>query len=157
MGLKTFEQFTQNNKHNEEDEQQGPQSSEDVIQQPHVEPISNTTQSNQNFREVIWTGEQMQLTVMSIAPNDDIGLELHDKEDQFLRIEQGQGVVKMGESKDNMDFEQEVSEGSAIFIPRNYWHNVENTGETEMKLYSIYAPPHHPTGTVHETKADDDD
>jgi len=155
MGLKTFEQFTQNYQYSDENEEQDPQSSEDVIQQPHVEPISNTTQSNQNYREVIWTGEQLQLTVMSIEVNDDIGLEIHEKEDQFLRIEKGQGVVKMGESKDNMDFEQEVSEGSAIFIPRNYWHNVENTGDVEIKLYSIYAPPHHPTGTIHETKSDD--
>ena len=96
----------------------------------------------------------MQLTLMSINVGEDIGLEIHPHLDQFLRIEQGQGLVKMGRSRDNPDFQRRVGDGYAIIIPAGTWHNLINTGNRPLKLYSIYAPPQHPKGTVHRTKAD---
>jgi mannose-6-phosphate isomerase-like protein (cupin superfamily) len=90
---------------------------------------------------------------MSINVGEDIGLEIHPNVDQFLRIEQGQGVVQMGKRKDHLNFVQKVYDDFAIMIPAGTWHNVTNTGNTPLKLYSIYAPPQHPSGTVHLTKA----
>ena len=84
----------------------------------------------------------------------DIGLEIHPDTDQFLRIEQGNGVVKMGTGKENLSLQKCVSCGCAIFVPAGTWHNLVNTGNVPLKLYTIYAPPHHPHGTVHKTKAD---
>jgi mannose-6-phosphate isomerase-like protein (cupin superfamily) len=91
---------------------------------------------------------------MSINVGEDIGLEIHPNVDQFLRIEQGQGIVQMGKSKDNLNFERKVYDDSAIMIPAGTWHNAINIGNIPLKLYSIYAPPRHPRGTVHVTKAD---
>lgn len=90
---------------------------------------------------------------MSINVGEDIGLEIHPHVDQFLRIEQGEGVVQMGKRKDDLNFVKKVYDDFAIMIPANTWHNVTNTGNTPLKLYSIYAPPEHPFGTVHLTKA----
>jgi len=96
----------------------------------------------------------LQVTLMSIEPGGDIGLEVHPNVDQFIRIEQGHGLVQMGERKDRLDFERRVSEDDAIMIPAGTWHNVTNTGRVPLKLYSVYAPPEHPFGTVHRTKAE---
>lgn len=74
--------------------------------------------------------------------------------DQFLRIEQGQGITQMGRGRDNLSFKRNVEDDSAIFIPAGTWHNLTNTGNIPLRLYSIYAPPNHPFGTVHPTKAD---
>ena len=82
-----------------------------------------------------------------------IGLELHPNTDQFIRIEEGEGIVKMGDSKDNLNFQQRVYDDYAFIIPAGKWHNLINTGNKPIKLYSIYAPPQHPKGTVHPTKA----
>jgi len=90
---------------------------------------------------------------MSIPVGESIGLEVHPNVDQFLRIEDGQGLVQMGVSRDHLTFRQPVFDDSAIFIPAGTWHNVTNTGHQPLKLYSIYAPPNHPHGTVHQTKA----
>jgi mannose-6-phosphate isomerase-like protein (cupin superfamily) len=90
---------------------------------------------------------------MSINPNDDIGLEVHPDNDQFLRSEEGNGVVVFGSSRDNLYYQQNVYGDYAVFVPAGTWHNIINTGKTPMKIYSIYAPPHHPWGTVHQTKA----
>lgn len=79
---------------------------------------------------------------------------MHPDVDQFLRIEQGQGIVQMGVSKENLNFQKNVYDDSAILIPAETWHNLNNTGNIPLKLYSIYAPPNHPFGTVHVTKAD---
>lgn len=91
---------------------------------------------------------------MSIPVGGDIGLEIHPNIDQFLRIEEGQGLVKMGKEQSNLDFQRKVSDDYAIIIPAGTWHNVINTGNIPLKLYSIYAPPQHPKGTVHQTKTD---
>lgn len=121
---------------------------------PFVVNINNATKQNKNFRTALWTGSLLQLTLMSLKPGEDIGLEMHPDVDQFLRVEQGQGVVQMGMNKNNMNFRRKIMDDSAIFIPAGTWHNLTNTGNRPLKLYSIYAPPNHPFGTVHKTKAE---
>lgn len=122
--------------------------------EPFVINIEKATLQNNNFRIALWTGKHLQLTLMTIKAGEDIGLEIHPELDQFIRIEQGQGLVKMGDSKNKLDFQRKVHDDYAIIIPAGKWHNLINTGSTPLKLYSIYAPPEHPFGTVHETKAD---
>lgn len=121
---------------------------------PFVINIERATKQNDNFRFALWTGEYLQLTLMSIEPCDDIGLELHEDLDQFIRIEEGRGIVRMGDRIDQLDFEARVYDDDVILIPAGKWHNLINTGRSPLKLYSIYAPPEHPRGTVHETKED---
>lgn len=91
---------------------------------------------------------------MSIPVGGEIGLEIHPATDQFLRIEDGQGLVKMGDREGRLYFQEKLNDDSAIMIPAGTWHNIINTGNKPLKLYSIYAPPHHPFGTVHKTKAE---
>jgi mannose-6-phosphate isomerase-like protein (cupin superfamily) len=121
---------------------------------PFVINIDEATKANNTFRTALWTGDHLQLTLMSIEVGEDIGLENHPNLDQFLRIEDGDGLVQMGKTKDNLDFQREVHDDFAIIIPAGTWHNLTNTGDKPIKLYSIYAPPQHPFGTVHKTKAD---
>jgi len=90
---------------------------------------------------------------MAIPQGGDIGLELHKDTDQYLMIEEGQGLVQMGEARDRLHFRQTVFKGFAIFVPAGTWHNITNIGNIPLKILSIYAPPHHPRGTVHPTKA----
>ena len=123
---------------------------------PYVVDIQEATVENDTFRTALWTGANLQLTVMSIQPGDDIGLEIHEDHDQFLRVEEGVGFVQMGPSENELDFEANVEDDFAIFVPAGSWHNVTNTGDIPLKLYSIYAPGEHPRGTVHETKAEAD-
>lgn len=120
---------------------------------PFVIDINEASMQNNTFRTALWTGKHLQLTLMSLNPGEDIGLEMHPNVDQFLRIEQGHGLTQMGKSKDNLDFKRNVRDDFAIFIPAGTWHNLTNTGNSPLKLYSIYAPPNHPYGTVHPTKA----
>lgn len=121
---------------------------------PFVVDIEEASKQNTAFRTALWTGKHLQVTLMSIGVGEDIGLEVHPNLDQFIRIESGQGIVRMGDRKDRLDFEARVSDDYAIIIPAGKWHNLINTGRTPIKLYSIYAPPQHPHGTVHRTKAD---
>lgn len=121
---------------------------------PFVVNIENVTKQNNNFRTTLWTGDHLQLTLMSIAVRESIGLEIHPNLDQFVRIEEGQGLVMMGDRRDNLDFQRKVSDDYAFIIPAGKWHNLINTGNIPLKLYSIYAPPQHPYGTTHKTKAD---
>lgn len=120
---------------------------------PFVIDINKATINNDTFRTALWTGNNLQLTLMSIPVGGDIGLEMHSHVDQFLRIEEGQGLVQMGNTKENLYISQPVYDDIAIFIPANTWHNLINTGKIPIKLYSIYAPPNHPRGTIHQTKA----
>lgn len=121
---------------------------------PFVVNINEVTKQNNTFRTALWTGNHLQLTLMSINVGEEIGLEIHPDLDQFLRIEEGEGIVRMGGRKDRLDFQAKVYDDFAIIIPAGKWHNLINTGCKPLKLYSIYAPPQHPRGTVHETKAD---
>ncbi|WP_336776179.1 cupin domain-containing protein [Paenibacillus sp. MMO-58] len=124
---------------------------------PLVVNLEEATKQNRNYRTALWTGNYLQLALMSIHAGKDIGLEVHPTTDQFLRIEEGQGLVQMGNSKDHLDFQTMAYDGYAIFVPAGTWHNVINTGSTPLKLYSIYAPPHHPFGTVQETNPTEQD
>lgn len=127
---------------------------QDYGPQPYVVNINEAAKQNTNFRTALWTGNHLQVTLMSIIVGGEIGLEMHPDVDQFLRIEEGQGIVKMGDKKDRLDFERRVYDNIAIMVPAGTWHNVINTGNRPLKLYSIYAPPQHPRGTVHRTKED---
>lgn len=121
-----------------------------------VGDIEKETIDNTNFRTVLFTGKHTQLTVMSLAPGEEIGREAHSHLDQFLRVEQGQGRLELSTSEDTIDETHAVEDDWAMIIPAGIWHNVVNTGEGELKLYSLYSPPEHPAGTVHVTKADAD-
>ena len=121
---------------------------------PYVFDIEEATLANSNFRATLWTGAHLQLTVMSIPPGDDIGLEVHPDNDQFLRIEQGSGRVQMGPSRDEVTFTAEVEDDSVIFVPAGTWHDIINTGDEDLKLYTLYGPPDHVHGTLHPTKTD---
>lgn len=121
---------------------------------PYVVDIEKATIRNTNFRTTLWTGDHLQLTLMSIPVGESIGLERHPNVDQFIRIEQGEGLTEMGVTRNNLNFKRFVRDDFAIFVPAGYWHNLTNTGDVPLKLYSIYAPPNHPFGTVHPTKAD---
>ena len=116
--------------------------------------INEVTKQNKNFRTTLWTGQHLQITLMSINVGESIGLEMHPNLDQFIRIEQGFGLVQMGDNKNNLNFERKVCDDFAIVIPAGKWHNLINIGNLPIKLYSIYAPPQHPKGTIHRTKAD---
>lgn len=116
--------------------------------------INEATKQNNTFRTALWSGTNLQVTLMRLGIGEDIGLEMHPHVDQFLRLEQGHGVVQMGKNKEHLDFIKTVSDDSAIVIPAGTWHNVTNTGHMPLKLYSIYSPPNHPFGTIHPTKAD---
>ena len=120
--------------------------------QPFVVNINEAVKQNNTFRTALWTGPHLQVTLMSIRVGDDIGVEIHPDNDQFLRIEQGQGIVRWGTHKNNLNVERKIMDDSAIMIPAGTWHNIINTGNIPLKLYSIYAPAHHPFGTVHVTK-----
>ena len=121
-----------------------------------VDDVERATLENDDFRRVLFTGRQTQLTVMRLAPGEEIGVEMHDHLDQFLRIEQGRARVTFGPSADQVDEEHDVADDWAVIVPGGVWHNVVNTGDQDLKLYSLYSPPEHPDGTVHRTKADAD-
>lgn len=103
---------------------------------------------NEDFRRVLYTAEHSQLVLMSIPANDEIGEEVHDV-DQFIRIEEGEGQSVLD------GVERDLTDGSAVVVPAGVRHNIKNTSASEaMKLYALYAPPHHKDGVVHPTKAD---
>ena len=109
--------------------------------------IEELTLKNTAFREVLYTGEHSQLVLMCLAPKQDIGSEVHGDTDQFFRFEAGVGKVVID------DNEYAVEDGTAIVVPAGATHNIINTSETDdLKLYTIYSPPHHEDGVVHETK-----
>lgn len=126
---------------------------QDYGTRPLVVNIDQATKQNNNYRTALWTGKYFQVTLMSIHIGEDIGLEVHPTTDQFIRIEEGQGLVQMGDSRDNLDFQAMAYDDYAIMVPAGKWHNLTNTGNRPLKVYVIYAPPEHPYGTVHETKA----
>lgn len=118
---------------------------------PTVLNIETYTLANDNFRTALWTGDNLQVTLMSIPAGQDVGLERHDGLDQFLRIEQGRANVMMGDAPDAFDFVKTATDDDAIFVPAGKWHNIVNTGDKPLKIYSIYAPAEHPRNTIHKT------
>lgn len=119
---------------------------------PFVVNIRCAAIQNTNYRTALWTGKYLQVTLMSIPGCGDIGLEMHPNLDQFIRVEEGLALVTMGKAENALNDRQRVAGGDAILIPAGTWHNIINQGRTPLKLYSIYAPPQHPYGTVHRTK-----
>lgn len=108
--------------------------------------IEEKSLQNGYFREVLFTTDKSQLVVMALKPGEEIGMEVHPEHDQFIRIESGKGKAIMNGE------EHEISDGSAVVIPAGTQHNVVNTSEEVMKLYTIYTPPEHKPGTIHKTK-----
>ncbi|MFZ2303303.1 MAG: cupin domain-containing protein [Minisyncoccia bacterium] len=114
----------------------------------YITNIEKETIDNTDYRRVLYTAKNSQLVLMSIAPGEEIGEETHHL-DQFLRFEEGEGKVILDGVSHN------VSDGFAVVIPQGTKHNVINTGNTHLKLYSVYSPPEHKDNTVHTTKADE--
>lgn len=112
--------------------------------------IEDEARRNENFRIVLYTTNNSQLVLMRLLPGEEIGLETHEDTDQFFRVEAGNGVVIVN------GITYEVSDGSAVVVPAGAEHNVINTGGEPLRLYTVYTPPHHADGTIHETKADAD-
>ncbi len=111
--------------------------------------IEKDTLENENFRKVLYTAKHCQLVLMSLQPNEEIGMEVHPDNDQFFRFEKGTGKVIIDGNEYN------VTDGDAIIVPSGAEHNVINTSSDEpLKLYTIYAPPHHQDGVVRATKAE---
>jgi mannose-6-phosphate isomerase-like protein (cupin superfamily) len=116
--------------------------------------IEAITLGNSTFRTVLFTGSNLQLTVMSLEPGEEIGLEVHDHRDQFIRVEDGNATVTLGPSQDKIDEIHQLADDWAVIVPGGTWHNVINTGDTPLRLYSLYAPPEHADGVIHHTKAE---
>lgn len=111
--------------------------------------IEKDTLDNNNFRKVLYTGKHSQLVLMSLKPNEEIGMEVHEDNDQFFRFEKGKGKCIIDGN------EYELSDGSVIIVPSGAQHNIINTSENEdLKLYTIYSPAHHKDGVVRATKAE---
>lgn len=116
----------------------------------YVTNIEQDTLANEDYRRVLFTGRNTQLVLMTLQPGDEIGLEVHDEHDQFIRVEAGTGVVVLNGQEHRLD------DGVAVVIPAGVEHNVTNTSANELlRLYTLYSPPEHPDGTVHHTKADE--
>ena len=122
--------------------------------EPFIFNIHHAAVMNANFRTVLWTGHHLQLTLMNIPVCGDIGVEMHPDVDQFIRIESGRAEVYMGSCPNHLQKKGFVAPDDAILIPAGTWHNIINAGNRPLKLYSLYAPPQHPAGAVHETQAD---
>ncbi|NOR32677.1 MAG: cupin domain-containing protein [Sulfitobacter sp.] len=112
--------------------------------------IEKLTEENNNFRQVLYTGQNIQLVLMSLQPGEDIGEEVHEDRDQFFRFEQGTGEVRID------GVANQVSADDGVIVPAGALHNVVNTGPTPLRLYTIYGPPEHLDGTIHKSKADAD-
>lgn len=113
--------------------------------------IEDETKDNNDYRRILYTSKHSQLVVMSIEPGDEIGEEIHEL-DQFIRIEKGKAKVVLNKTE-----ETNLEDDWAVVIPAGVWHNVINTGDKPLKLYSIYSPPEHKDGTVHKIKADEEE
>jgi mannose-6-phosphate isomerase-like protein (cupin superfamily) len=115
----------------------------------YVTNIERDTLANEDFRRVLFTGPNIQLVLMTLRPGEEIGLEIHDGHDQFIRVEAGAGVAVLNGKRNAL------ADGSAVVIPAGVEHNVINTSaDAPLKLYTLYSPPEHPDGTVHRTKRD---
>ena len=116
--------------------------------------IDHAASMNENFRMALWTGTDMQLTLMSIPVGGEIGMEMHDDVEQLIRVESGRAKVYMGSTREDTREKATVDGNYAIIVPAGTWHNIVNVGNHPLKLYSVYAPPQHKKGTVHKTKED---
>ena len=112
--------------------------------------IEAETVSNEDFRRVLYTGKNLQLVVMSLEPGEEIGAEVHEDRDQFFRFEDGEGQVQIDDNR------YDVEDGSGIVVPAGARHNVRNTGDVPLKLYTLYGPPEHLDGITQSTKEEAD-
>ena len=112
--------------------------------------IERLTEENDNFRKVLYTGQNIQLVLMALQPGEEIGEEIHNDRDQFFRFETGRGEVWID------DVANRVKADDGVIVPAGAKHNVVNTGSEPLRLYTIYGPPEHVDGTIHKTKADAD-
>ena len=112
-----------------------------------VDDIEELTEENNDFRRVLYTGKHLQLVLMALRPGEEIGEEVHEDRDQFFRVEEGEGQVMIDGAR------HAIEDDDAIIVPAGARHNVINTGRHPLKLYTLYGPPEHRDGTVHETKA----
>ncbi len=112
----------------------------------YVDNIEERTTENDDFRRVLYTGQNLQLVLMTLQPGEEIGEEVHEDRDQFFRIEEGQGTVYID------DEPSQVEDDFAVIVPAGAKHNVVNSGDTPLKLYTLYGPPEHKDGTVHRDK-----
>jgi mannose-6-phosphate isomerase-like protein (cupin superfamily) len=112
--------------------------------------IEDLTEENSDFRRVVYTGKNLQLVLMSLAPGEEIGEEVHEDRDQFFRVEAGTGEVRIDGKP------SPIEDDDAVIVPAVARHNIVNTGNDPLRLYTIYGPPEHRDGTVHRTKAEAD-
>jgi mannose-6-phosphate isomerase-like protein (cupin superfamily) len=115
-----------------------------------VADIEELTEENSDFRRVLYTGKKLQLVLMAIKPGGEIGEEVHEDRDQFFRVEKGKGEVLIDGNH------SKIKSDDAIIVPAGARHNIKNTGDKPLRLYTLYAPPEHRDATVHVTKADAD-
>lgn len=115
-----------------------------------VADIEELTEENSDFRRVLYTGRKLQLVLMAIEPGGEIGEEVHEDRDQFFRVEKGKGEVLIDGNR------SKIKSDDAIIVPAGARHNIKNTGDKPLRLYTLYGPPEHRDGTVHVTKADAD-
>lgn len=115
-----------------------------------VDDIEALTEENTDFRRVLYTGTKLQLVLMALRPGEEIGEEVHEDRDQFFRVEKGKGEIDID------GVTTRIKSDMAMIVPAGARHNVRNTGEKALRLYTVYAPPEHVDGTVHATKADAD-
>jgi mannose-6-phosphate isomerase-like protein (cupin superfamily) len=113
-----------------------------------VSDIEDQAEDNSDFRRVVYTGKNLQLVLMSLKPGEDIGEEVHKDRDQFFRVEKGKGEVLIDGKR------SKIKGDDAVLVPAGARHNIVNTGEKPLRLYTLYGPPEHRDGTVHATKAD---
>ena len=113
----------------------------------YVQNIEKATLANNDFRHVVYTAKHTQLVLMSLNPGEDIGEEVHNNVDQFFRVESGEGIVEINHVR------HRIGPATAIIVPLGALHNVINTGTTDLRLYTLYAPPHHMDGIIRQTKA----
>ena len=114
----------------------------------YIDNIEDLTKGNDDFRRVLYTGQNLQLALMAIQPGEDIGAEVHEDHDQFFRVDAGKGEVEIDGKR------SPISDGFAVIVPAGARHNVINTGDRPLRLYTLYAPPEHRDGVVARCKAD---
>ena len=119
---------------------------------PHAFDMRKAVLENSSYRRTVWTGHYLQVTLMSIPAGESTGLEVHPKNDQFIRVDGGTARLKMGSRRDALDVEHDVADGWTVIVPANTWHDIVNTGDDVLSLYTIHSPVHHSYGVMHETK-----
>ena len=116
--------------------------------------VQKNAYKNKQFRNIIWTGNHLQMTLMSIPCSQGIGVEVHDDSDQYIRVEDGYAMVLTGKSETCLHNKQRLCKGDAVLIPAGVWHDVVNIGRSALKLSSVYAPPNHLKCDINDHKKD---